>query len=174
MISKQLQERLTYAAISVFLAWHALALMIAPLPDSSLKKSMHGVLHPYLRLFRLDNTWDFYAPNVGSGLQFRYVVEDGGGKQHTFKPTDDYGWFHPSYWWFRAWHNVIMDAPDLHGDLAVVLLCKKHHSLNPVSITLKKVQQNDFSVEDHLTGKHPMDTEFVTESELKRATCPAK
>jgi hypothetical protein len=170
-MSRQWQERLTYAALSVFLAWHTLALMFAPMPDSALTEPLGGLLHPYLTLLRLNNTWGFYAPEVGSGQQFRYVVEDATGKEHTFIPTEDFSWFHPAFWWIRAWHKVIIESPDEFGDQAAALFCKKHASLNPISITLIQVLQDDFPVEDQLAGKHPMDAQFVSVNTLKRVKC---
>jgi hypothetical protein len=174
MISKPWRQRLTYAAMSLFLAWHTLALVVAPVPDSEMKRSLRRLLGPYLTLFRLSNTWDFYAPNVGLGQQFRYLVEDGSGNRHTFIPTNDFGWFQPHYWWFRAWHNTIIDSPDDYGDLAAALFCKEHAALDPISITLVQVLQKDFVEKDQLAGRHPMDAEFVTENILKHVRCPGK
>jgi hypothetical protein len=54
MISKQWRERLGYAAMSVFVGWHTLAMVVAPAPEeSALVKSLHGLLQPYLALFNL-------------------------------------------------------------------------------------------------------------------------
>jgi hypothetical protein len=167
-------KRLTYSAMSLFVVWHTLAMVVAPSPDSDLKRSLVRVLHPYLTLFKLGNTWDFYAPNVGYGQQFRYIVEDAAGQQHAFVPTDAWGWADPRYWWYTAWFNVIVDSPDDQGELVVSLLCKTHAKLDPVSITLMQVLQKDFAAEDQLSGKSPMDAEFVTVNILKRATCPGK
>src|ERR1700722_12933639 len=174
MVAEAWQKRLTYAAMSLFIAWHTVAMVIAPSPDSDLKRSLVRALHPYLTLFKLGNTWDFYAPNVGYGQQFRYIVENAVGRQHTFVPTEAWGWADPRYWWYTAWFNVIIDSPDDHGEVAVSVFCKAHAKLDPVSITLMQVLQKDFTVEDQLNGKNPMDAEFVTVNTLKRAACPGK
>jgi hypothetical protein len=149
-------------------------MVTAPAPDSDLKRSLVRVLHPYLTLFKLGNTWDFYAPNVGYGQQFRYFVEDAAGQQHAFAPTEAWGWANPRYWWYTAWFNVIIDSADDQGELAISLLCKTHATLNPVSITLIQVLQKDFAAEDRLNSKSPMDDEFVTVNILKRGACPGK
>ena len=166
-------SKLSYVVMSLFLGWHTLAIVVAPAPGSSATvQSLRVLLQPYLTLFGLDNKWDFYAPSVARGRQLRYVIEDAAGTSHTFVPAKDLNWFHPSYWWVGAWHDAIADYPETFGDYAVVLLCRKHASLHPISITLLSIQENDFSKTDHLSGKHPMDAEFVTETTLKSDKCP--
>jgi hypothetical protein len=90
-------SKLNYVAMSLFLGWHTLAIVIAPAPGrSATAQSMRVLLQPYLTLFDLDNKWDFYAPNVDRGRQLRYVIEDAAGTSHSFVPTKDLNWFHPS------------------------------------------------------------------------------
>jgi len=137
-----------------------------------LVQSLRTVFQPYLSFFRLDNLWDFFAPNVGHGSDFRYVIEDAAGKRHAFVPSADLNWYHPRHLWFRAWYLAIMENPDRNGDLAVEFFCRKHADLHPVSITLQEYQEGDFTPEDHLSGKDRMDLEFVTVNTLKRAKCP--
>ena len=173
MISKQWRERLTYAAMSAFVTWHTLALVVAPAPDSSvIVRSLRGLLQPYLTLFRIDNQWSFYAPDINRGHQLRYVVEDAAGKRYTFVPTDELNWFHPSYWWFWAWYDAIAESSETYGEAFAASFCQRHASLHPIAITLLDFQQKDFSPADYLSGKHPLDPEFVTENTLMRVTCP--
>ena len=107
MFAKTWRGRLTYAALSVFLAWHTMAMVIAPAPDvSAAVKAARVPFQPYLTLFRLDNLWDFFAPDVGRGAQFRYIIEDKSGNHHPFKPTEDLNWFHPTFFWFWSWFNA--------------------------------------------------------------------
>jgi len=158
--------------MSVILGWHTLAVVVAPAPDNSVTvQALRFLLHPYLTLFRLDNPWNFYAPIVAKGHQFRYMIEDIAGKRRTFVPTEELYTFHPSFWWFRAWYDAILDSPEIYGDSVAALLCRKHASLHPISITLLKIEQEDFSPMDQLGGKHPMDSEFVTVSTLRRVAC---
>src|ERR1035438_9528732 len=112
MISKKWRERLTYIAMSVFVAWHTLAMVIAPAPDSDVTKSLQIVLQPYLTLLRLDSQWQFFAPTVSEGSRFRYDIQDRTGKIHTFMPAEELSWFHPNFIWFRSWYYRIMDDPD--------------------------------------------------------------
>jgi hypothetical protein len=172
MIAKQWRERLTYAAMSAFVAWHALATIIAPAPDTSEAiRALRIPFQPYLSLFKLDNQWDFFAPNVGSGSQFRYVVEDSSGNQHPFIPDRDLSWYHPSFFWFRSWFNAIFDASDVYADAAAEFFCRKHAALHPVSVIILEAEQGDFEPEDQLAGKRPLDPEFVTVNTVKKVEC---
>jgi hypothetical protein len=172
MNRKEWRQRLAYIAMSAILAWHAIATVLAPAPENSvISQSLRVVYQPYLTLFRLDNLWDFFAPDVGRGSQFRYIIEDAAGESHSFIPAEELSWYHPSYFWVRSWYYAIIQNPELYADSAAALLCRKHLSLHPVLITLLEYQEGQFTPEDHLNGKHPMDPEFVTVNTVKRAKC---
>ena len=174
MISKQWRERLTFTAMSVFVAWHATATILAPAPNNGvIAIALRPIFQPYLSLFRLDNRWDFFAPSVGQGAELRYVVEDAAGARHTFVPTQALSWYHPNYFWFRSLYYGIMEEPDVHAEPAAATLCRKHAALRPVAITFFEYEGGDFAREDHLAGKRPTDSEFVTVNTLKRVACPA-
>ena len=172
MISSEWRQRLIYTAMSVFVAWHTLALVVAPAPDSAMAQSFRDLLHPYLVLFRLDNKWDFYAPEIAHGRQFRYDIEGASGNHHSFVPTEELSWCHPDYWWFRAWYDAVMDYPETYADHFAALLCRKHAALHPISIDLLMLQVGDFSPEDYLSGKHPLDSDFVSLTTVKHVICP--
>ena len=90
-ISIDWRRRLTYGAMSLLVAWHTIAMVIAPAPDSDISEAARSLFHPYLTLFWLDNHWGFFAPDVRSGRQFRYVIEDATGKRHAFIPGEKLG-----------------------------------------------------------------------------------
>jgi hypothetical protein len=175
MISETWRKRLTYTAMSVFLAWHTLALIVAPAPLTSVSdKGLRVLLQPYLSAFRLDSPWNFFAPYTGSlnMSQFRYAVEDKVGEKHTFMPETEFSRLSPSYFWFRGWYNEIIDHPEDYADNAAALFCKKHAWMHPVSITLLEIQENDFTYTDFLAGKERWSPEFVTEKTIKQVSCP--
>jgi hypothetical protein len=172
MIIKRWRERLMYAAASVFLAWHTLALVIAPAPSSSLLiGTLRDLMQPYLTLLRLDNDWGFFGPNVLPGSEFQYVVEDADRKTHDYSPSDELSWFHPSMYWFRSWYGSIISFPDLYADAAISYFCRKHADLHPVSVTLLDYRGTGFTREDYLAGKRPMDPEFYVVHTVKEAQC---
>jgi hypothetical protein len=173
MIWHQWRQRLTYLLASAFLAWHVLAMVIAPAPyDSVSVRTLRAALQPYLTLFRLDNPWNFFAPTI-DGSQLRYALEDAAGARRTVSPTEGLSWVNPDYIWFRAWHYAIIDNPEIYADSAAALLCRKHASFHPVSITFLWYQQRGFTPADQVHGKHPMDPEFVTINPRATVKCPA-
>jgi hypothetical protein len=172
MIWNSWRQRLTYFAMSAFVAWHTLAMVIAPAPALSVSvQTLRAVLQPYLTLFGLDNAWDFFAPAIGSG-RLRYTIEDAAGVTHAFTPAERLSWFHPDYIWFRAWYFSIIDNPDIYADRAGALLCRQYAALRPVSITFLYDEQASFTAADQLSGKHPMDPEFIAEHPVKTVECP--
>ncbi len=173
MSSQQWRRRLTYLAMSVFVGWHTLAMAIAPAPENSMTEQLRVLLQPYLTLFSLDTKWDFFAPDTGKKNQFRYVIRDGAGKEQTFVPADELNRFSPTFSWFRLWYVTIMDSPEVHGDSIAAFFCRKHAALRPASITLLEIQEGEFWPADHLNGKHPLDSEFVTVNTLKSVKCPS-
>jgi hypothetical protein len=173
MIAQRWRERLTYAAMSAFLAWHTVAIVLAPAPDTSgAATALRAVFQPYLSLFRLDNQWDFFAPRVDRAFQLRYIVEDSAGNHHPFVPDRELNESHPSFFWLRRWYIAILDKPATYADLAAAYFCRQHAALHPVAIVLLDAeQQRDFTPEDQADGKHPLDQEFVTVTTVKKVAC---
>ena len=172
MVSKSWRDRLTYAAMSAFLAWHTLAMVIAPAPDvSRAVQAARAPFQPYLTLFRLDNRWDFFAPIIGLESEFRYVIEDKSGAEHLFKTAEHLNWFHPNFIWSWALSEAVLQHPDIYADSAGAYLCRKHAALHPVAVTILEAEAPYFTPEDELAGKHPTDPEFVTVTTVKRVEC---
>jgi hypothetical protein len=172
MVSRRWWNRLSYAAMSAFLAWHTAAIVIAPAPDaSSTVQAARVPFQPYLGLFRLDNQWGFFAPYIGLESSFRYLIEDKAGNQHLFKPTEGLNWFHPSYIWSWALSEAVVWYPESYADSTAAYLCRKHAELHPVAVDLLEAQAGDFTPEDQLSGKRPTDSEFVTVKTIKRVEC---
>ena len=172
MISQKLRERLTYVAMSAFVAWHTLAMVMAPAPDSDVTSLTRRALQPYLTFFRLDNQWDFFAPTVGEGSRLRYDIQDRNGKTHAFLPADELSWYHPDFLWFRSWYYRIIDDPDNYAERAAAILCRKHAGLQPLAITFYDVQEERYTREDFLSGKKRMDPGFFSVHLLRGVRCP--
>jgi hypothetical protein len=168
-----LRQRLLYVAMSVLLVWHTIAMVIATAPESRVTDAARALFQPYLTLFRLDNNWGFFAPNVPRGWQFRYMIEDANGTQHSFIPENDLNHFHPNSIWFKDHYREVMRYPDTFGDAMAHTLCRAHAALKPVSVSLIEVDQRDFSPDDRLDGKDPFDEEFIEATTLRTVKCPS-
>jgi hypothetical protein len=170
------RKRLTYLVMSLAVAWHSLAMAVSPAPnDSALVQSLRSVFHPYLAFFRLETPWGFFAP-VGKHAQFRYVIEDDAGNAHSFTPTEEPSSSLARYVWWREFkysYEGIMANPEFRGDAAAVLLCQRHAALKPFAVTLLEVVEQNYSPQDELSGKHPLDPEFTTIIPLRRVACPS-
>jgi hypothetical protein len=172
MISKSWRDRLFYLAMSLFVSWHATAIVLAPAPDSSPPvASLRALFGPYFALFRLENTWGFFE-NINRSAQFRYVIKDADGKEHIFVPVDEFNWYHPRYNWFERTYWAIMEHPELHGDYFTAFFCRQHAALKPVAVTLLLVLEQEFRPEDQLRGHKPLDPEFITVDTLVHNACP--
>lgn len=169
------RQHLTYAAMSLVVAWHSIAMMVSPAPNGSeIVSSMRLFFHPYLALFRLETPWNFFAP-VGKHAEFRYVVEDDAGQEHTFVPSEETAQSLSRYvWWreFKYFNDAIMASPEFRADAAGALLCQRHAALKPVSVTILEVAEQYFRPADELLGKHPLDPEFVVVVPERRVACP--
>jgi len=172
MISKTWRDRMTYAAMSAFLAWHTAAIVIAPAPDvSKAAQAARGPFQAYLDLFRLDSRWDFFAPYIGMESEFRYIVEDQAGTQHFFRPTQGLNWFHPTFIWSWALSEAVVWYPETYAVSAGAYLCRKHAALHPAAVIMLEAEVRYFTPEDQLAGKHPSDPQFVTEKNMERVEC---
>jgi hypothetical protein len=165
-------KRLLYALMSLFVAWHTFAIVVAPAPrESESTQSLQALVYPYIHLLTLGDRWDFYAPSVDRGHQLRYSVRAAGGKTYDFVPYEELNWHHPAYWWFRAWYDAVLDSPQDYGDNIGAFLCQKHSALKPLGVTLFKAEELAFTQADYLAGKRPLDSEFVTVTMLRRVRC---
>jgi hypothetical protein len=170
MISNRWREGLTYAAMSIFVAWHTLAMVVAPASGTSaITQSLRVLLDPYLTFFELDHTWRFFSPDIARGDLLRYVITDAAGQRHTFVPSEKWRWFHPA---ILGLDESVLEEPDTYAAPFAAMFCREHAALRPVSITFLRVQEKDFKPEDHLKGNRPLDPEFTSVHAVRRLRCP--
>lgn len=172
-MTKVWRERVTYTAMSLLVAWHTLAMVVAPAPATSdLVRGLRIVLKPYLQFLAIDNDWNFFAPEVRRNSVLRYVIRDGAGAEHSFDADANLNWLLPTSIWFRDWYLAVLDHPDAFAAEFAALFCREHADLHPVAITLLDAEEQDFGPQDRLQGKRPLDPEFVKVTEVKSFECP--
>ena len=170
-MSKTWQRRVTYAAMSLLVAWHTVAMFVAPTPPSDFTNAIQRVWAPYLTLFRLENLWGFFAPDVRVYPRFNYVIEDAAGQQYTFNPADGLSRFRAAQLWYQDWFVNVIDNPDAYAEDVAHELCKLQAALHPVKITLLDVELGDFKPEDELAGRHATDSGFDDLTEIGTYEC---
>jgi len=170
----QRRRRPAYLAMSLLAGWHCLAMVVAAAPNSSAPaQSLRLLLQPYLSLFNLDTSWNFFAP-AGQRAQFRYVVEDAAGNKHIFAPAEELRLSLPGYVWQREFtylYDRIMEAPQTRGSGVGALLCRKHAALEPRSVTLLELREQDVRPEDKWHGNRPPDPELTGVNTLISVDC---
>jgi hypothetical protein len=167
-------KSLTYVVMSLVVGWHSVALLISPLPDNSgALRWVRSFMNPYLTVFRLDNKWSFFAPNVGRQSVFRYIVEDAEGKEHTFEPLNEPTWSFPKYTMWRQFKYLfdsMVSDPEAYVPV-VALLCRQHASLKPAAVSFVVVEELDFWPDDYLKGHRPLQPDFVKTTRLTNTAC---
>src|SRR5438105_693701 len=139
-MSSAWRKRSLYGLMSLFVAWHIFALAIVPAPPASQwAQSLQAVVHPYVTVFRLNESRDSHGPSTISGQELRYSVRAPGGKMYDFDPNTEFSRYDPAFWWFRAWYDAVLRSPRRYGDHAGTYFCRKHRALNPIGVTLEKV-----------------------------------
>ena len=171
--SKRWRERLTYSAMSLFLAWHTVATMLAPVPEKNvIVQAFRGLFQPYLTLTGTDTTWDFFSP-LSSSYQFRYAIEDAAGNEHSFTPIADVNWLTPNHRWDERIFATLISTPALIGDYFTKQFCREHAALKPVAVTLLYLEEKEFWPQDYLLGKQrTTDPANYNLYPLLRADCP--
>jgi hypothetical protein len=162
-----------YVLMSLFVAWHAICLIVGPAPQgSAIAQALRPLIDPYLNLLSLNVKWGFFAP-IGSTDEFRYIVVDSTGKAHTFRPTAGLAWYHPGKLWTIDRYRTIAQRPGAYSDRLIGEYCRKHAGLKPVEIKLLQVtQEKDFLPSHYLAGKDPLGPEFATTETLGTKKCP--
>lgn len=74
-----MSSRLGRIALSLFVVFHLLAIVLIPATENILSQSLSGTLRPYAGLFGLDTGWKFFAPNPVIYRELVVTVENQDG-----------------------------------------------------------------------------------------------
>jgi hypothetical protein len=158
-------------AASLFVVWHAFALVVAPFPPSYLSGRVHAAIFPYLSVLYLDTDWNFFAPTPAPGRFVRYVVEtrDGGG--HPFRLTEDRRPGPSAMGLRKVYDGIHPDRPE-HYESVGRFLCRRHAGLEPVTVTFFVHRQIPITPEAYVAGRRPLDGDLVEVETLPPVSCP--
>jgi hypothetical protein len=157
-------------AASLFVIWHATALVVAPFPASHLSGNVHAFFHPYLSALFLDTDWNFFAPTPDPGHFSRYTVETRDGARRAFRLTEDVrpG---PSLMRFRKLYDGIHPDRLPQVDAIGRFLCRRHADLFPISVTFSVHRQVPITPEAYVAGRRPLDVESLEVDTLAPVLC---
>jgi hypothetical protein len=161
---------LLYSAMSLFVGWHTFVMLVGP-NNSETAAAARRWAQPYLSFFRLESTWSFFAPSVGKHSQFRYVIQDRAGEEHTFVPVRELNPYFPSFYLFKHSYDTVTTFPELHGGFFAAMFCREHAALQPFYISLQVSLEREFLPADQLAGKHPLDPDFTEVETLLQVPC---
>ena len=160
-------------ALSLFLAWHTVATMLAPVPAKNvIVQAFRSLFQPYLTLTGTDTTWDFFSP-LSTSYEFRYAVVDAAGNEHSFTPIADVSWLTPNHRWDERIFATLITTPALIGDYFTKQFCRERAALKPVAVTLIYLEEKEFWPQDYFLGKQrTTDPANYNLYPLLRAGCP--
>jgi hypothetical protein len=158
-------------AASLFVMWHAFALVVAPFPPSYLSGSVHAAIFPYLSVLYLDTDWNFFAPTPAPGRFVRYVVQARDGGSHAFRLTEDRGPGPSAMRLRKVYDGIHPDRPE-HYESVGRFLCRRHAGLEPVTVTFSVHRQIPITPEAYVAGRRPLDADLVEVETLPTVSCP--
>jgi hypothetical protein len=161
-----------FIAMSLFVAWHAFATLLAPAPASYLKAEILPLFQPYLRLLHLNSQWAFFSPDPSYGRTVRYTLIDADGAERPQSWVDA---------WPRgdaAYLRMTTLAAALTAENAALVestarrLCRQHAADKPRAVRFELHQQLLVTPDAHLGGARPFHPQYVESSSLDSILCP--
>ncbi len=147
--------------VSFFLAYHVLAISIAPAPDSYLRRQIIPFFQPYLTLFRLGNHWAYFAPDPASGILLRYRLRGSDGKIYIFKLTEDLVRRDPNFSRLASLFSKLPEMNPKYKASAACYLCGMHAELHPIQFEWIQGHQIRLSPWEWRRGGRPLDDDFM-------------
>lgn len=167
------RSALAELGLATVVAWHALAIAVAPYPGCRLKAAVHPWFEPYLRAFYLEHDWRFFGPLPAAGRLLRARVTDGDGAIHEIPLTEAASRESPLFFRrLRLWDAVGPARPETTRSVSLHL-CRLHAGLRPRSVQLVRLHQLTVDDEQYRAGVRPLDPLALEREPLAPVACPA-
>lgn len=160
-----------YLLASLFVAWHVLATVEAPAPESHLAYRVYPAFLPYLKLFHLNHGWGFYSGGLWGTLRVRYRVNTAPGEHRDFPLSENASSYGVAALRYRTLFNNVGTAGVAFTSSAAKHLCRRHSDLKPTSIEFLVARQWQIPVSLFLEGKRPLAEEYFFASEVRPIPC---
>ncbi len=136
-------------ALSLFVIYHLLAVLILPNPHSIVGRRMAPYLTPYANFFQLNTTWRFFAPDPTPNVFYEYEVirrdwldnewdesEDWEDFAKPIRwPPDDYKGFFTENYNRLVYHSRFVTLTEQRtGQFLVPFLCRRHPEAGGISV----------------------------------------
>lgn len=124
-------------AVSVFLLFHLLGVLITPNPGSYLSQSLAKIYRPYMNFLGIASTWGFFAPEpISPPMYIDYVIEKKDGMSENGRFPDE-----QNPYFFRDRHNRRMSLSKflLSSDDNIRNMFVRHLCLTHPDMTLAKI-----------------------------------
>ena len=163
--------------LSVFIIWHAVAIVIVgPFGRSSLRDGLMNVYQDYLTVFHLDRSWPFYAPNPFLGSILNYETLSASGETHAYPLTQarekfDHSYFRYTNFYAYLFGDVEYSKQRGYDKSVARYLCSQHKGSDIISINFILLNQTTFTNEDYRNGKRPLDEEFLEKAVFGPYSC---
>jgi len=166
-----------YVLMSLFIIWHVVGIaIVGPFDRSYMRDGLMKIYRPYLAFFHLNQSWPFYAPNPFPGSILNYQTTDASGVTRVYPLTQGREKFDHAYFRYTNFYAYLFSDPKYtqkkgYDKSVARFLCNRHFKENIVSIEFVLLSQKPFSREDYLSGKRPLDPEFLKETRFGPYPC---
>lgn len=170
-------QSLSFAAFSVFIVWHVVAItIVGPFSKSYLSHRLRAVYEPYLALTELDRSWPFYAPEPFNGSVLRYETQARNGVKTLHPLTEAHQPHDLAYFRYTNFYSYLFREPaytkERGYDKSVArYLCQRQASNNIDSVRFILLSQRRFTYTDYLAGKRSLDKEYWDSKEFGPYAC---
>ncbi|MGH1439072.1 MAG: hypothetical protein ACRBBR_03080 [Cellvibrionaceae bacterium] len=174
LLKKRYWQAFLSILASIFIVWHALAIIIGPAPGSYLMSKVYPIFKPYLVALHLNNEWGFFAPDPAKGTLLRYSVTDENGVEHVFKLTENLRRRDHTFLRYTSLYLTIGRNNEAFVASAKNYLCRQHADLNPRQLQFFMGHQLSITPDEIIEGHRALDDQHMQIEYLNAIDCEPK
>jgi len=156
---------------SIFIVWHAFAIIIGPAPGSYVMSKVYPIFKPYLVALHLNNEWGFFAPDPAKGTLLRYSVTDSNGVEHVFKLTENLRRRDHTFLRYTSLYLTVGRNNEAFVLSAKDYLCRQHADLNPQQLQFFMGHQLSITPDEIIEGHRALDDQHMQIEYLNAINC---
>ncbi len=157
--------------VSALALWHAVALWVAPAPDSRFKQGLERAFSPYLSVLHLDHGWGFFAPDPHPGVRMQVVIVDAEAREHVIDFTGGLDRSLATYQRYTMLQDYLWIDAQPYTEHAARYWCRHRADLSPVSVAFQFEAHQTVTPEAYLAGHRTGDPELVLVDRREPVAC---